>query len=101
LAEELHPATVGVGEAAEDREERGLPGPVRAEQAEEFARLNREGDAIQRDVRAVPLANVGDFEDAFRHGDYYRQAEGVGHWSLVIGRWSLVTRGVSWTVTGC
>ena len=55
VAEHLGAATGRPGEADEDVDERRLPGPVRAEQAEELPRFYLEGEAVQRPDIAVLL----------------------------------------------
>ena len=61
---------IGVGQATEDRDERGLAGPVRPEQAEQFPGFDLQRNAVERDGLAITLADVGDFEDRLGHGDY-------------------------------
>ena len=67
-AEEPHPAAVGVEKPRQDRQQRRLPGPVGAEQAEELARLDGKRNAVQGDGLPVTLADVRDFENRRRHG---------------------------------
>src|SRR5439155_858725 len=60
---ESHHARIGVIEAADDLEERRLAGPVRADDADQLARLHLEGEVAVRGDAAEPLGDARDGEE--------------------------------------
>src|SRR6266511_490689 len=67
LAEDAHLARGGAEQPRHDRDERRLPGAVRAEQGEDLARANLEVHAVERGERAEALRDATDRDDAV-HG---------------------------------
>ncbi|MFO0824510.1 MAG: hypothetical protein U0792_15570 [Gemmataceae bacterium] len=65
-------AAVGVVQAAENGDERGFASAIGAEQPEEFADLDGQRHAAERDEFAVPLPHIPDFENGFGHPDMIR-----------------------------
>ena len=59
-------AAVGLEDGAEDVEQRGLAGAVRAEQREQLVRPHREADIVQRQRAAIALGHAVDHD--LRHG---------------------------------
>ena len=55
-------AAIGRVETADAVEQRGLAGAVRADQAEDLSRLDREGDAVKGDDAAEAKGDVAHFE---------------------------------------
>ena len=77
---EAHGARVGPLEAGQDAEQRRLPGPVRADEADAAARRNDEVDVPQHELRTVELRDVGCGESAARtlHEDLLQRRKPTG-----------------------
>src|SRR5262249_20783500 len=62
-----HPPRIGPEDAEDDPHQGRLAGPVGADEAEHLARLDLEGDAVQRHRLAVALAQLLEAEHRFTH----------------------------------
>src|SRR5262245_35263159 len=54
-ATDFYPPAIGFGEPCQATEQGGLAGAARTEHGDEFARLDRDRDVVERDPRAVAL----------------------------------------------
>ena len=65
-------AAVDRQEACQALEQRRLAGPVRADQAEDFAGADVEGHGIERDAPAVALRQLADLDQRVRVGPVWK-----------------------------
>src|SRR5206468_11782581 len=78
-AQQLHPARVGVDEPGEDAHRRRLAGTVRAEEAVDDTRWNREIEAVERHHLAVALDEpAGGERESILGSDRHAPVSGPG-----------------------